>query len=92
MAGWGWETNFVQYLYIGVPSQLSACGKRERCQADPAMSELIKTLEVALSEVANFGNTKAVELLESAIQQANRASSDYDRLKAELYLSSLREA
>jgi hypothetical protein len=56
------------------------------------MSELIKTLEVALSEVANFGNSKAVELLEDAIQQANKASSDYDRLKAELYLSSLREA
>ena len=56
------------------------------------MSELIKTLEVALSEVANFGNSKAVELLEDAIQQANRASSAYDRLKAELYLSSLREA
>ena len=55
------------------------------------MSELIKTLEVALSEVANFGNSKAVMLLEDAIQQANKASSDYDRLKAELYLSSLRE-
>ena len=61
-------------------------------QADLAMSELIKTLEVALSEVANFGNSKAVMLLEDAIQQANKASSDYDRLKAELYLSSLREA
>ncbi len=55
------------------------------------MSELIKTLEVALGEVANFGNSKAVMLLEDAIKQANKASSDYDRLKAELYLSSLRE-
>lgn len=55
------------------------------------MSDLIKTLEVALGEVANFGNSKAVMLLEDAIVQANKVVNDYERVKAELYLSSLRE-
>ena len=45
------------------------------------MSELIRTLEAALNEVANFGNSKSVELLEDALRLAvmlKRISKNHD--------------
>lgn len=36
------------------------------------MAELIRTLQVALCEVESFGNSKAVNILERAIEQAYR--------------------
>ena len=36
------------------------------------MSELIRNLEAALSEIASFGSDKAVTIIENAIKQANR--------------------
>jgi len=35
-----------------------------------AMAELIKTIRLALDEVESFGNSKAVEILDRALDQA----------------------
>lgn len=34
------------------------------------MSELIKTLQLAIMEVESFGNSKAVKVIEQALEQA----------------------
>jgi len=36
------------------------------------MAELIKTLQAALCEVESFGNSKAVDILDRALEQAIR--------------------
>jgi hypothetical protein len=38
------------------------------------MAELIKTIRLALDEVESFGNSKAVEILDRALDQACRIS------------------
>lgn len=40
------------------------------------MAELIRTLQVALCEVESFGNSKAVNILERALDQAFRVAKE----------------
>jgi len=47
-------------------------GCRVLCYTVWAMAELIKTLKAALCEVESFGNSKAVDMLDRALDQAFR--------------------
>lgn len=40
------------------------------------MSELIRNLELALDEMAKVGNEVGIRIIEKAIRQANKLSSD----------------
>tara|TARA_R110000823_G_scaffold9220_3_gene32365 strand:- start:425 stop:598 length:174 start_codon:yes stop_codon:yes gene_type:complete len=40
------------------------------------MSELIKTLQLAIMEVESFGNSKAVKVIEQALEQAYKLSGE----------------
>jgi hypothetical protein len=55
------------------------------------MSELIKTLQLAIEEVESFGNSKAVKVIEQALEQAYRLRSKGDvttsRLESEVWQS-----
>jgi|TARA_R110000751_G_scaffold104983_4_gene200621 hypothetical protein len=42
------------------------------------MSELIKTLQLAIVEVESFGNSKAVRVIERALEQAYKISGERD--------------
>ena len=55
------------------------------------MSELIKTLQLAIVEVESFGNSKAVRVIERALEQAYKISGARDvttgRLKTDVWQS-----
>ena len=55
------------------------------------MSELIKTLQLAIEEVESFGNSKAVKVIEQALEQAYRLRGERDvttsRLESEVWQS-----
>ena len=55
------------------------------------MSELIKTLQLAIEEVESFGNSKAVKFIEQALEQAYRLRGERDvttsRLQSEVWQS-----
>ena len=55
------------------------------------MSELIKTLQLAIVEVESFGNSKAVKVIEQALEQAYRLRGERDvttsRLQSEVWQS-----
>jgi hypothetical protein len=42
------------------------------------MSELIKTLQLAIMEVESFGNSKAVRVIERALEQAYKINGERD--------------
>ena len=55
------------------------------------MSELIKTLQLAIEEVESFGNSKAVRVIERALEQAYKINGERDvttsRLQSEVWQS-----